>query len=188
MAISCKYRQDPTPTQQRESSCPMLQTYSVPSRSLSSLMKEPNGRSRCFWRVRLLLPENHSPPLRKITSSGKDKPLRAPANPSSMQREFLNGSRWYCVGPPLAEGGRRPCAKAAASPQGWPQPKHLSSFRRFLIANGISFKGERFRFFIAEQGAPLRGTPCFSDRRRLRRDLLYDQAVGDSRPLISSAQ
>jgi len=48
-------------------------------------------------------------------------------------------------------------------------------------------RGKRFKF-IAEQGAPLRGAPCFSDRRRLRRDLLYDQAVGNSSPLISSAQ
>jgi hypothetical protein len=31
-------------------------------------------------------------------------------------KEFLNASWWYFVGPP---------------------PKHLSSFRRFLIANGI---------------------------------------------------
>jgi len=30
--------------------------------------------------------------------------------------------------------------EAAASPQGWPPPKHLSPFRRFLIANDISLK------------------------------------------------
>ena len=30
---------------------------------------------------------------------------------------------WYFVGPPPAEGGRRPYAEAAASPQGWPPPK-----------------------------------------------------------------
>jgi len=28
--------------------------------------------------------------------------------------------------PPPAEGGRRPHAKAAASPQGWPPPKPLA--------------------------------------------------------------
>jgi hypothetical protein len=32
--------------------------------------------------------------------------------------------------------------EAAASPQGWPPPKPLSSFRRFLIANGINFRGK----------------------------------------------
>jgi hypothetical protein len=42
------------------------------------------------------------------------------------------------LGPPPAEGGRRPHAEAAASPQGWPPPKTSLSFRRFLIANGIS--------------------------------------------------
>jgi hypothetical protein len=36
--------------------------------------------------------------------------------------KFLNASRWYFVGPPPAEGGRRPHAEAAASPQGWPPP------------------------------------------------------------------
>jgi hypothetical protein len=46
--------------------------------------------------------------------------------------EFLNASRWYFVGPPPAEGGRRPHAEAAASPQGWPPPKTSL----FLIANG----------------------------------------------------
>jgi hypothetical protein len=35
-------------------------------------------------------------------------------------KEFLNASRWYFVGPPPAEGGRRPHAEAAASPTGWP--------------------------------------------------------------------
>jgi hypothetical protein len=55
---------------------------------------------------------------------------------------------FWAAGPPpkaraAAVGGRppprggRPRAKAAASPQGWPPPKHLSPFRRFLIANGI---------------------------------------------------
>jgi hypothetical protein len=53
-------------------------------------------------------------------------------------KEFLNASRWYFMGPPPAEGGRRPRAEAAASPQGWPPLKPLSPFRRFLIANGIS--------------------------------------------------
>jgi hypothetical protein len=33
-----------------------------------------------------------------------------------MQKEFLNASRWYFVGPPPAFGGRRPHAQAAASP------------------------------------------------------------------------
>jgi hypothetical protein len=38
--------------------------------------------------------------------------------------------------PPPAEGGRRPHAGAAASPQGWPPPQNLSLFRRFLISAG----------------------------------------------------
>ena len=38
-------------------------------------------------------------------------------------KEFLNANWWYFVGPPPAEGGRRPRAEAAASPQGWPPPK-----------------------------------------------------------------
>jgi hypothetical protein len=91
-------------------------------------------------------------------------------------KEFLNASRWYFGGPPPAFGGRRPRAKAAARPQGWPplktslfttfqrrvsewEEEHwgaaslqrglaapqketlyqemVSSFKRFLIANGI---------------------------------------------------
>jgi hypothetical protein len=42
------------------------------------------------------------------------------------------------MGPPPAEGGRRPRAEAAASPQGWPPPKTSLPFRRFLIVNGIN--------------------------------------------------
>jgi hypothetical protein len=33
------------------------------------------------------------------------------------EKEFLNASWWYFVGPPPAYGGRRPWAKAAASPR-----------------------------------------------------------------------
>jgi hypothetical protein len=54
-----------------------------------------------------------------------------------MQRVSECGSVVFCG---AAEGGRRPCAEAAASPQGWPPPKHLSSFRKFLIANGSSLQ------------------------------------------------
>jgi hypothetical protein len=32
-------------------------------------------------------------------------------------KEFLDASWWYFVGPPPAEGGRRPRAEAAASPR-----------------------------------------------------------------------
>jgi hypothetical protein len=53
-------------------------------------------------------------------------------------REFLNASRWYFVGPPPAFGGRRPHAGRRPARRAGRRPKHLSSFRRFLIANGIS--------------------------------------------------
>jgi hypothetical protein len=39
-------------------------------------------------------------------------------------KEFVNASWWYFVGPPPAEGGRRPHAEAAGPPPGWAAPKH----------------------------------------------------------------
>jgi hypothetical protein len=71
-----------------------------------------------------------------------------PVWPNIRCKEFLDASRWYCVGPPPAFGGRRPPAEAAASPQGWPPPK-LLSIQKVFIANGISlmgWRGERFYF------------------------------------------
>ena len=73
-------------------------------------------------------------------------------------KEFLNASRWYFVGPPPAEGGRRPHAEAAASPLGWPPPKPLSSFRRFLIANGIKEGSER-AYGLSEGGEEYKPPP-----------------------------
>jgi hypothetical protein len=45
-------------------------------------------------------------------------------------KSMLNASWWYFVGPPPAEGGRRPRAQAAASPQGWPPPKTSPSIQK----------------------------------------------------------
>jgi len=45
--------------------------------------------------------------------------------------------------------------RAAASPQGWPPPKHLSSFGRFLIANGLSY--EDFVGLVVSRGDKAEG-------------------------------
>jgi hypothetical protein len=59
-------------------------------------------------------------------------------------KEFLKASRWYFVGPPARRAGRR--------------PKPLSSFRGFLIANGIKEGSERV-YGLSEGGEEYKPPP-----------------------------